>query len=154
MLVRLYFLWVEIEGGLMQKTVILTQQMRRLLEEHQQCEVSLIAETGRLAPNPDVVGSLKRRKLAIKDQMQRLATMLPPSQYAPIDPMLYALSDEELQKRRKDAERRCRRAEGIYGPTASELVKVRAECRALEIETDRRAWEAASTVENEQLEAA
>jgi hypothetical protein len=138
----------------MPKTFVLTQEMRHLLEEHQKCKASLVAERRRPAPNPDVMTVLKRKKLAIKDRMIMLAGALPPSQYAPINPMLYPLTDEELQKRLRDVERDCRRTESTYGSTASELAKVKADLRSLEIEIDRRAWDAATAESDEQLEAA
>jgi len=53
---------------------MLSDRIESLRARHQHLEQELDQETNRPLPNPATIKDLKRRKLAIKDEMSRLST--------------------------------------------------------------------------------
>lgn len=124
------------------KTPILTEELRELLGKHTKVQAEINAEMGNVRPDDSVLSGLKKRKLAFKDKMQMLLRQLPPSQFAPVNPALYAKTDAELQQELLRRQRAYRRRADRVGQGAFELVALTSAVREVDLEIERRELEA------------
>lgn len=124
------------------QTPIFTEELRELLDKHTTVQAKIDAEMGNVRPDDSVLSELKKRKLALKDEMQTLLRLLPPSQFAPVNPVLYAKTGAELQQELLRRQRAHRRRADRVGQGAFELVALASAVREVDLEIDRRELEA------------
>ncbi len=121
--------------------LVLNEQLKNLLVQHQDLDARITAHEGARFPDRDEIKRLKKEKLAVKDQMERLSAELPASAYAPINPSLYPLSDAELDAKLTAKQNERQRLSQHKNPTSSDLSKLDSEIRTIQLEIDRREWE-------------
>lgn len=117
---------------------ILSKQIRVLLGEHTKVQTQINDEKRNLRPNDSLLSVLKKRKLALKDRIQILFSQQPPSQFAPMQPELYVMTNEELRHELTRREHAHSRRADLVGSTSFELVALAAAVRDAALERDRR----------------
>lgn len=120
------------------KAPIVNEELRKLLADHSEVQGQIDAENRKRVPDSLKVSGLKRQKLRIRDEMAGIIAALPPSAYKPIDPRLFAMSDDELQMKLLKQQRMLDRRAARVGQNAFELSNLRSKLGDVEFEIERR----------------
>jgi hypothetical protein len=123
------------------RMLVLTAELKKLLDEHQALDKKINVERLALLPDQNIIATLKKQKLLIKDKMVGIANKLPPSQYASINPSLYFLPYRKLQKKLTSLNYDLQQFSRFVGPTSTRISKLKSEIRTVSMEIDRRDWE-------------